>query len=99
MVLVLSGVRERLKSILSSMRGRVVTPGDVVALTGLPRYEVLAAFHVLEALGFIEVVHAKGNYKIYKLSDLGERLLEALEEAEEFMISIGQTQLEAEASA
>ncbi len=80
--------RSRLKRILESMIGRVVTPGDVVALTGLPRYEVLATFHVLEALGIIEVVNAKGNYRVYKLSGLGIELLKALQEGEQVLITV-----------
>ncbi|MCD6084855.1 MAG: hypothetical protein J7J20_04865 [Desulfurococcales archaeon] len=80
--------RSRLKRILESMVGRVVTPGDVVALTGLPRYEVLATFHVLEALGVIEVINAKGNYRVYKLSHLGLELLNALQEGEELLITV-----------
>ena len=80
--------RSRLKRILESMVGRVVTPGDVVSLTGLPRYEVLATFHVLEALGIIEVVNAKGNYRVYKLSGLGVELLKALQEGEQVLITV-----------
>ncbi len=80
--------RSRLKRILESMVGRVVTPGDVVALTGLPRYEVLATFHVLEALGVIEVINAKGNYRVYKLSSLGLELLNALQESEQVLITV-----------
>ena len=80
--------RLRLKRILESMVGRVVTPGDVVALTGLPRYEVLATFHVLEALGVIEVINAKGNYRVYRLTTLGVELLKALQEGEQVLITV-----------
>ena len=92
--------RSRLKRILESMIGRVVTPGDVVALTGLPRYEVLATFHVLEALGIIEVVNAKGNYRVYKLSGLGIELLKALQEGEQVLITVsaGTQEVPAESS-
>lgn len=92
--------RLRLKRILESMIGRVVTPGDVVALTGLPRYEVLATFHVLEALGIIEVVNAKGNYRVYKLSGLGIELLKALQEGEQVLITVsaGTQEVPAESS-
>ncbi len=78
--------RSRLKSIIEAMVGKVVTPGDVVASTGLPRYEVLATFHVLEALGIIELVNEKGNYRVYKLSSLGLKLLRALDSAESLVI-------------
>ena len=83
---------------MASMKGRVVTPGDVVSLTGLPRYEVLATFHVLEALGLIELMNAKGNYRVYKLSNLGERLLKVLEDSSEFMIDINLVEEEQEAT-
>jgi DNA-binding transcriptional ArsR family regulator len=86
--LLVRGFRERLKNIIESMVGRVVTPGDVVAATGLPRYEVLATFHVLEALGIIELVNEKGNYRVYKLSGLGLKLLKALESAEGLEIDV-----------
>ena len=80
--------RHRLKSIIEAMVGRVVTPGDVVASTGLPRYEVLATFHVLEALGIIELVNEKGNFRVYKLSGLGFKLLKALESAQSLTIDV-----------
>jgi len=80
--------RFRLRKILECMVGRVVTPSDVVTLTGLPRYEVLATFHVLEALGVVEVVNAKGNYRVYKISALGMELLKALQESEQVLLKI-----------
>ncbi len=80
--------RRRLRLIINAMVGRVVTPGDVVSLTGLPRYEVLATFHVLEALGVIEPLIEKGNYRVYRLTELGMRLLKALEVADKFSIEI-----------
>lgn len=86
MVLKVREFRSRLKSIIEAMVGKVVTPGDVVASTGLPRYEVLATFHVLEALGIIELVNEKGNYRVYKLSSLGLKLLKALDSAESLVI-------------
>jgi len=80
--------RDRLRDIIKSMVGKVVTPGDVVSYTGLPRYEVLATFHVLEALGIVEVINEKGNYRIYKLTSLGLKLLRALESAQGLEIEI-----------
>ncbi len=80
--------RERLKSIIEAMVGKVVTPGDVVASTGLPRYEVLATFHVLEALGLIELVNEKGNYRVYKVTGLGLKLLKALQSAEALELEV-----------
>ncbi len=88
MVLAMHEFRRRLKAIIESMVGRVVTPGDVVASTGLPRYEVLAAFHILETLGIIELINEKGNYRVYKLTRLGMKLLQALEKAESVMIDV-----------
>lgn len=73
---------------MESMLDRVVTPGDVVSLTNLPRYEVLATFHVLEALGIIKVVNAKGNYRVYRLTPIGVKLLKVLESSEELLIEV-----------
>jgi len=80
--------RLRLKKILESMAGKVVTPGDVVTLTGLPRYEVLATIHVLEALNFVELINEKGNFRIYKLTNAGLKLLRVLEEMSEIEVDI-----------
>lgn len=74
------------------MKDRVVTPGDVVSATGLPRYEVLATFHILEALNIVELVNSKGNYKVYKLSDLGSKLLKALEKEGEVLIKVNEVE-------
>lgn len=52
-------------------------PGDAAARLGLPRYKVLAAFHVLEELGLIEKVYSKGSYKIYAVTIAGKKLVEA----------------------
>ncbi len=68
----------------------MVTPGDVVSATGLPRYEVLATFHILEALNIVELVNSKGNYRVYKLSELGNKLLKVLEREGEVLIRINE---------
>ncbi|MEM2550891.1 MAG: hypothetical protein QW168_01860 [Sulfolobales archaeon] len=70
------------------MYAKLFTPGDIVAATGLPRYEVLAALHVLEELGIIELVISKGNYKVYRLTKLGEKLYKALELSESPLLSV-----------
>jgi hypothetical protein len=70
--------------ILTALKDRIVSPSDVIASTGLPRYEVLASFHILEALNIIEAVYVRGNYKLYKLSELGKKLLDALANGKEF---------------
>jgi hypothetical protein len=80
--------KEKLLMILTSLKDRIASPSDVIASTGLPRYEVLAAFHVLEALNIINIVYIRGNYKLYKLSDLGLKLLNALSNNKGFDISI-----------
>ena len=80
--------RDRLREMIKSMVGKVVTPGDVVSYTGLPRYEVLATFHVLEALGMVEVINEKGNYRIYRLTGLGLKLLKALENTQHLNLEI-----------
>jgi len=76
--------REKLMMILTALKDRIVSPSDVIASTGLPRYEVLASFHILEALNIIEAVYVRGNYKLYKLSELGKKLLDALANGKEF---------------
>lgn len=70
--------RAKLLSILSHLDNNILAPSDVVVKTGLPRYEVLGAFHTLEALGIVSVVHSRNNYKLYTLSELGKRVLEIL---------------------
>jgi len=70
--------REKLVMMLNALKDRIASPSDVIASTGLPRYEVLASFHILEALNIIEVVYVRGNYKLYKLSEQGKKVLEAL---------------------
>ena len=73
--------REKLVTILREITSSpLVSPGDVVVRTRLPRYEVLAAFHVLEALGVIEEVYSKGNHKLYSPRPIAKQLLEVLEE-------------------
>ncbi len=75
--------REKLARILRVLiEKETVTPGDVVVETGLPRYEVLAAFHFLEALGAARLVYWKGSYKIYSATRYTRLLLEALEAEE-----------------
>ena len=75
--------REKLARILRVLLDReTVTPGDVVVETGLPRYEVLAAFHFLEALGAAKLIYWKGSYKIYTSTKYTRLLLEALEAEE-----------------
>uniref|UniRef100_A0A7J2T9Y1 ArnR1-like winged helix-turn-helix domain-containing protein n=1 Tax=Ignisphaera aggregans TaxID=334771 RepID=A0A7J2T9Y1_9CREN len=80
--------REKLVMMLSALKDRIASPSDVISSTGLPRYEVLASFHILEALNIIEVVYVRGNYKLYKLSELGKKLLEALSNSKEFDVVI-----------
>ncbi len=53
-----------------------LSPGDVVAITGLPRYKVLAVFTCLEELGLVEKIYSKGNHKVYQLSYIGRLILE-----------------------
>ncbi len=75
--------REKLAKILRVLVDReTVTPGDVVVETGLPRYEVLAAFHFLEALGAARLIYWKGSYKIYTATRYTRLLLEALQAEE-----------------
>lgn len=80
--------KEKLSAILSALKDRIASPSDIISSTGLPRYEVLAAFHILEALNIISVVYMRGNYKLYKLSDLGVKLLSALSSNRSFDIVV-----------
>jgi len=86
-VLTLSS-REKLLKILVSLRNRIASPSDIIAATGLPRYEVLAAFHILEALDFVEPVYIRGNYKLYRLTNEGEKIVDALNSGRKFKIEI-----------
>ncbi len=71
--------RERLIAVLEAIVSRdLVSPGDVVVETGLPRYMVLAFFQCLEALGVVETVYSKGNHKLYTSRPIARKLLEAL---------------------
>lgn len=68
-----------IKVILQSIRDGAVNPGEAVIRTKIPRYEVLAIFHVLEGLGLITPIYSKGAHKVYKLTVKGEEILEAME--------------------
>jgi len=83
--------REKLLKILISLKDRIASPSDIIAATGLPRYEVLAAFHILEALNIVELVYIRGNYKLYKLSSEGEKLIKVLEKGERCSIEVKST--------
>lgn len=68
--------------VLEAIREGSVNPGEVVIKTKLPRYEVLALFHVLEGLGLIETIYSKGSHKVYRLTKKGEEILEGLEKGD-----------------
>lgn len=82
--------------IMSSFR--VLSPGDAVSKTGMPRYLVLAAFKALEELGFIEPIYAKGTHRVYKLTPLAERFLELGIEDLALVVGAGIEHLEEEFS-
>lgn len=75
-----------IKVVLESIRDGAVNPGEVVIRTKIPRYEVLAIFHILEGLGLIETIYSKGSHKVYKLTQKGEEILDALEKGYEIDI-------------
>ncbi len=79
-------VAGELKQILEALEEKPRGPGDVVSLTGIPRYRVLAYFHLLEFFGFIDKVYSKGLYKVYILTSLGRELLESLRKGVEVKI-------------
>ncbi|AWR94650.1 winged helix-turn-helix domain-containing protein [Acidianus brierleyi] len=68
-----------LKIILEAIKDGALNPGEVVVKTKLPRYEILAAFHILEELGLIETIYSKGSHKVYRLTNKGEEILDGLE--------------------
>jgi len=86
--------REKLARILEALRDRIASPSDVIASTGLPRYEVLASFHILEALGIVKVVYARGNYRLYRLTEAGYKLLDVLSRGMEFTLKIEASEFE-----
>ena len=79
-------VADELKKILEALEEKPRGPGDVVSLTSIPRYRVLAYFHLLEFFGFIDKVYSKGLYKVYVLTSLGRELLEGLRKGVELKI-------------
>jgi len=81
--------RERLKEVLEVIVSKeLVSPGDAVVETGLPRYLVLAAFQCLEALGVIEPAFVKGSYKVYTPTIYAKKLLKALEAGEKPIVAL-----------
>ncbi|RLG77154.1 MAG: hypothetical protein DRO12_02995 [Thermoprotei archaeon] len=88
--------REKLLAMLKAMVDRLVSPSDVIASTGLPRYEVLAAFHVFEALGIVKRVYSRGNYRLYQLTEEGVKLLKALEKKGDIKIDVEEVSIEAQ---
>lgn len=81
-------VARELKLVLEALEERPRGPGDVVSLTSIPRYRVLAYFHLLEFFGFIDRVYSKGLYKVYVLTNLGRELLERLRKGVEVRIAL-----------
>jgi predicted transcriptional regulator len=82
------------KIILESISNGHVNPGDVVAKTGLPRYEVLAVFHLLEGLGLIETIYARGSHKVYRLTRKGMDILEGLESGYKMEVIVNKNSVE-----
>ncbi|AEB94287.1 MAG: hypothetical protein QXR57_02330 [Metallosphaera sp.] len=84
-----------LKLILESISDGALNPGEVVIKTGLPRYEVLALFHVLEGLGLVETIYSKGSHKVYQLTQKGKEVLEGLKRGDVLEIKTKAQALEA----
>lgn len=80
--------REKLIRILLALKDRIASPSDIISATGLPRYEVLAAFHILDALGLVEPVYTRGNYKLYRLTNEGSKVIEALSSGKKIIVEI-----------
>ncbi|EZQ03196.1 hypothetical protein CM19_10245 [Candidatus Acidianus copahuensis] len=77
-----------IKIVLEAIKDGALNPGEVVVKTGLPRYEILALFHVLEGLNLIEAIYSKGSHKVYKLTKKGKEILEGLEKGLELEIAV-----------
>ena len=77
-----------IRLILEAIKKGHINPGEAVIYTGLPRYEVLALFHILEELKLIETIYSKGSHKVYKLTEKGEEILEALQKDLEIEITV-----------
>ncbi|QIW24280.1 hypothetical protein EWF20_09060 [Sulfolobus sp. S-194] len=77
-----------IKLVLEAIKKGHVNPGEVVVYSGLPRYEVLALFHVLEDLKLIETIYSKGSHKVYRLTEKGKEILNALEKGLEIEINV-----------
>ncbi len=86
-------------TILKTLSENPLNPGEIAARTRLPRYEVLAGIHVLEELGFIETIYARGTHKVYTLTRLGRKLLEAIENGDYLLgvMTTGEQENKAEA--
>ncbi|AWR99628.1 hypothetical protein [Metallosphaera hakonensis] len=84
-----------LKVILEAVSDGALNPGEVVIKTGLPRYEVLALFHVLEGIGLVEPIYSKGSHKVYQLTDKGKTVLEGLQKGEILEVKTRSQALEA----
>lgn len=83
-----------IKLVLEAIKNGHVNPGEAVIYTGLPRYEVLALFHVLEELKLIETIYEKGSHKVYRLTEKGEEILEALQKNVEVEITVKKNSIE-----
>ncbi len=78
-------MREELATIkiLSALKHKeLANPGELVGDTGLPRYLILAAFQILEELGYVRLVYSRGSHKIYSITEKGEEALKQLSIAE-----------------
>jgi len=84
------------KRVLEVLEQRPLSASDVVSLTSLPRYKVLAYIQILEALGFLEKVYSKGTYRVYMLSDLGRDALKALKTTNTIRLVVVNTKVEEE---
>ncbi len=56
-----------------------MSPGDVAQKLGIPKYKALSLVSCLSEMGFLEPLYSRGSYKIYRLSELGEALLQEVE--------------------
>ncbi len=70
--------KRELRRILEELSRAPSNPGYIAGITGIPRYDVLASFHILEMLGFIKPIYARGTHKVYTVTELGLKLLQGL---------------------
>ena len=72
--------KQRLIEILRRMEGgRMVTANSLERELSVPRYFIVAALSILEAIGAVKPVITVGKTRVYTLTENGKTLLDALQ--------------------